>query len=219
MPGATTKRSVEWRKLVEEVAEEQRLAVLLQADHRVELGGGLVRKHRLQEGDVGRRHLHVDEEVRAVRREQQRELESDRSAAHRRSSRPSRPCLIGHGERQHLQAVDDAPDDVGGAVAEERAVEDLDLQAGGRDERPRRAAAERAQHVAKVAAEILEAAASKRRSSTMSISACRSPLAARIVAAVGRRIGVEVLGRHRRPHEQEAVVEVACGAGACTTPS
>ena len=75
MPGATMKSVGRVLEVMQEVAEEERLALLLQADHRVELGlrcarGTIV----LQERDVGRRHLHVDQEVRAVGREQQRDL-------------------------------------------------------------------------------------------------------------------------------------------------
>ena len=36
----------------------------------------------------------------------------------------------------------------------------------------------------------------------------RAPLLQRIVAAVRRRVGLDVLGGHRRPHEDEAIVEV-----------
>ena len=47
---------------------EQVLAGLLQSDHRVQLGRSLVGRHRAQEVDVRRRHFHVDQEIRAVRR-------------------------------------------------------------------------------------------------------------------------------------------------------
>ena len=112
-----------------------------------------------------------------------------------------------HGERAHVEAVDDAADDVRGPVAEERAAEHLDLQARRGDERPRHRATERAQQVAQVAAEILEAALEAQVEHDVDQRMAQAA-AARVVAAVGRRVGVEVLGRDGGPHEQEAVVEV-----------
>ena len=50
----------------------------------------------------------------------------------------------------------------------------------------------------------------------MSISACAQALLQRIVAAVGRRVGVDVLGGNRRPDEDEPVVEIRRGAAIFT---
>ncbi len=49
---------------------------------------------------------------------------------------------------------------------------------------------------------------SRRKSRTMSISALRAALLDRVIAAIGRRVGVDVLGGHRRPDEDEPVVEI-----------
>ena len=61
-------------EVVQEVAIEQRLALLLQSDHRVQLGDAALGSDLMQERHVRRRHLHVDEKVGPVGREQQRNL-------------------------------------------------------------------------------------------------------------------------------------------------
>ena len=53
-------------EVMEKIAEEQRLSLLLQADHRVELGFGAHRHHAAQERHVRRGHLHVDQKIRPV---------------------------------------------------------------------------------------------------------------------------------------------------------
>ncbi len=75
------------------------------------------------------------------------------------------------------------------------------------NERPRHLATKRAQQIAQVPAKILEAALEAQVEDDVDE---RMPKAAsaRIVAAVGRRVGVEILGRDGGPHEQEAIVEV-----------
>ncbi len=206
MPGRVLEAVGRVPQVLQEVAEEQRLAVLLQADDRVELRRGLVREHRAQELDRRRRHLHVDEEVGAVRREQEREL-------HRIGEQridvelASRRVADRDGERVGLHAVDDAPDDVGRAVAEEQARQHLDLEVRLEAERPRQARPERAEHVGEVAAEVAEAALEAEVEDQVDDGRAQAALA-RVVRAIGGQVGVEVLGRHRGPHEQRAVVEV-----------
>jgi hypothetical protein len=74
MPGAMRKRSVLWRRCEQEVAVEQRLALLGQAQRVVELGARLARHQAAQELHVGRRNLHVDHEVGAREAEQDQQL-------------------------------------------------------------------------------------------------------------------------------------------------
>ena len=79
---------------------------------------------------------------------------------------------------------------------------------GFQPERPRAAPAERGEDVAQVATEVgeppLEPAVEHDVDQRMA-----QPLLQGVIAAVRRRIGVDVLGRHHRPHEYETVVEVA----------
>ncbi len=113
-----------------------------------------------------------------------------------------------HDERIRLRAVDDAPDDVRRLVAEERRREHLDLMIGLEPERPRKAAAERGQHVAQIGAEIREPALEREVEHDVDQRVAQA-LLQRVVAAIGGRIGVDVLGGDRRAHEDEAVVVVA----------
>ena len=53
-------------EMVQKVAEEKRLALLLQSDHGVELGFGSLRNDLVQEVDVGRGYFHVHQKVGAV---------------------------------------------------------------------------------------------------------------------------------------------------------
>ena len=208
------------REMVQEVAVEEVLAGLLQPDHRVQLGRGLVGQHHAQEVDVRRRHFHVDEEVRAVGGEQERELDVvhqqrvDVQAAVggvlQRAPRTGASCM----------PLTTRPDGIRRLVAEEQRRQHLDLVVRLEAIRPRRAARGRPRAgCARSRAEVREAASRSPKSSTMSISAWRSAVRQRVVAAVRGRVGFDVLGGHRRAHEDEAVVEVRRGAGSCTTPS
>ncbi len=53
-------------EMVQKVAEEKGLALLLQPDHRVELGLGSLRNDLVQEVDVGRGYFHVHQKIGAV---------------------------------------------------------------------------------------------------------------------------------------------------------
>ena len=57
-------------EVLQEVAIEERLALLPESEHRVQLGARTRRRDVEQELDVTRRHLHVDHEVRARQREE-----------------------------------------------------------------------------------------------------------------------------------------------------
>ena len=198
-------------QVVQEVAVEERLALLGQPDHRVELRRRLVRQQRAQEVDVRRRRFHVDEEVGAREREQRghqvrrekRRVEVELSA---------RIAQDRHRQRRDARAVDDAADDVGALVAEEQRRQDLDLAIGFEVPGPpeRFAAAMRFAHGThdepQVALDVFPAA---RQPDVDDDLAQRLAQARRgVVAAVGRRVRVHVVGRHAGPHEDELVAEV-----------
>ena len=192
--------------MVQEVAEEQRLALFLQADHRVQLGLGALRDDLVQECHVRRRHLHVDEKIRPIGREQQRDLfpvEQQRIEVQLAVG----AMLDRDREGMRLEAIDDAADDVRGAVAEEQARQHLNLVIGLEPEWPREAAPERGKQVRQVAAEVGEAAVEPEVEDDVDQRMAQAVLA-RVVRAVRRRVGVDVLGRHRRTHEQATVVEI-----------
>ena len=77
-----------------------------------------------------------------------------------------------------------------------------------RHERPRKVLANRLQQPAGVAVQVAERIAQAEVAQDARDGRTQA-LLRRIVAAVGRRIGVDVLGRQRRAHEQEIVVIVA----------
>ena len=106
-----------------------------------------------------------------------------------------------------MDAVDDAADDVRRLVAEERRRQHLDLVVGLEHERPREALAERGQHVREIAPEVGEAPLESEVEHDVDQRVAQA-LLQRVVAAVRRRIGVDVLGGDRRAHEDELVVEV-----------
>ena len=103
---------------MQEVAKEERLALLLQSDHRVKLGLGAHRYHAVQELHVRGRHFHVDQKIRAVGREQQCDIVGiDEQRVEVES--PLVVVLDRDHERPEMVAVDDAADDVRGPVAKE----------------------------------------------------------------------------------------------------
>jgi hypothetical protein len=184
-------------EMVEKVAEEQRFPLLLQTDHRVELRLGAHRRHLPQEGDVRRRHLHVHQEVRAVGREQQCDvLRFHQQGVHVELA--TGVALDRNHERVHVKPVDDAADDVGRAVAEEQRGEHLELVVRLEHERAREPRPERGEEVAQVAAEIGERAIEPEVEDDVD-QCVPQAVRPRIVRAVRRRIGVDVLGRHRGP--------------------
>ena len=142
MPGRDDELVARMLEVVEEVAVEEVLAALLEANHRVELGRGLVGQDRAEEVDVRGRHFHVHEKVRAVGREQDREV----GVVHQQrvEVEPSlRVVLDRHDERIGVDPVDDAADDVCGLVPDERRGQHLDLVVRLEPERPRKPAADR----------------------------------------------------------------------------
>ena len=194
-------------QVVVEVAVETGLALFLQADHRVEIARRLGRHHAAQEAHVGRRHFHVDQEVGPVEAEQHvdvRLLEQDGV-----EEEPPRLVLQHRDhERVLVVAVDHLADHVGRLVAVERGGEHLHLVVR---LRLGPLAAEIAQHQFAhppyVAFEVGEGQRPVEIEQDL-----RERLAhrrvARVVAAVRRRVGLEVLGRRGRAEEDEVVVEV-----------
>src|SRR3546814_5610790 len=62
------------RQVVQEVAVEKGLALLLQAYGRVDLGFGLARQQGIQKMHIGRRRFHVDQEVGPRKAEQRAQV-------------------------------------------------------------------------------------------------------------------------------------------------
>ena len=61
-------------QVMQVITIKKRLALLLQAQHRVELALGLVRDQRSQKLHPGTGHFHIDDEVSARKAEQQLNL-------------------------------------------------------------------------------------------------------------------------------------------------
>src|SRR6185503_4083403 len=87
-------------------------------------------------------------------------------------------------------------------------IQHLDLQIGVRARRPREMAAQRAHDAAQVALAVLPRVLQVEAAGDGAQRAAQT-LAQRVIAAEGRRLALEVLGRHRRAPEDELVVVVA----------
>ncbi|MCY1306482.1 hypothetical protein D9M70_563460 [compost metagenome] len=128
--GRDVERVARMGQVMQEVAVEQRLALLLQADHGVELGLGLARQQAGQEVHHRGRRFHVDQEVGAGEAEQGAQVV-------RAQQQGIQPDLAGriarerHGERIHRGLIDQAADDVGALVAEEQRTQRVDLAIAG----------------------------------------------------------------------------------------
>ena len=214
MPGAMRKRSLEWRRCVQEVAVEQVLAVLLQAERVVDLGARLARHQRAQELHVGAGDFHVDHEVGAREAEQDQQLVL---VEHRGVDGQLAALGVQDGQRErHLGvAVDDLAHQVGALVAVEQRGQHLDLEIGAQrpvDHRQADVRAQRGQHMVDVAVQVLELALQLEVVDDAQQGLAHR-FARRVVGAVGGpRAGLvvlDVLGAHRRAHEDEVVAEVA----------
>jgi hypothetical protein len=210
MPGAMRKRSVLWRRCVQEVAVEQRLALLGQAQRVVELGARLARHQAAQELHVGRRNLHVDHEVGAREAEQDQQLIL--SIEQRIDHELARGRMQdGQCERQFLKAVDHLAHHIRTLVPVEQAGQHLDLEVGAKVLVIEQAH-QHLVHGQGVALEILEI-------DTQAEVTHHAPelvedgVAARVVGTVGgaagRVLGLDVLGADGRAHEDEVVLEIA----------
>ena len=192
-------------QVLPQLADEQRLPLLAEPDHRVELGARAHRRHRPQELDVARRHLHVDLEVGARGGEEDVDLlavEQDRV------EREPAVRVVQHrdDERQLVVAVDHLAEDVRGLVPVEGRAEHLHLVVR-LDVRPRRQLVERREHAVEVGVEVGERARPAEVCEDLLEAGARTALG-RVVAAVDRRVGLDRLGRDRRAHEHQVVVRV-----------
>ena len=201
---------------MQEVAVEKGLALLLQTHHRVQLARRLVGKDRVQEFDVSRRRLHVDEEVGAGERKQRRDRIGRQQqrididlAAHIAQERDR--------DRHDARAVQEAPDQVGALVAVEQVRQDLDLavlldverpaqRGGGAGGRAMRLA-DRADHPSDVAFDVDERRCQPDVDHDLAQRVAQAR-GGRVVAAIGRRVRIHVVGRNTRSHEDERVVEI-----------
>ena len=194
-------------EVVEQVTEKQRLALLAEPEHRVQLGAGARRCHPSQELDVPGRHLHVDHEVRAREREQHVDL---LVLQHDRVEHESALAVMEHGheERQLVMTVDDLPEHVGGLVAVEGRAEHLDLVVG-LEMLPHlcRTPVEGREEMVEILSEVAERPAPPEIEED-ALEAIAQAAGARVVAAVDRRVGIDVLGRDRRAHEDKIVVRI-----------
>jgi hypothetical protein len=198
-------------QVVQEVAVEQRLALLGQAQRVVELGARLARHQAAQELHVGRRNLHVDHEVGAREAEQDQQVVLANSA-HRSQLARGRVVQDGQRKRQLLKAVDDLAHQVGALVAVEQAGQHLDLEVGAQ-----------VPVLEQAHQRLVHGSVSRSRSSKSTLQAevttstaphlVEHGVAARVVGAVGGAAGrvvvLDVLGADGRPHEDEVVLEIA----------
>ena len=189
--------------MLEQVAVEERLTLLAEPDQRVKVGPCPRRRHRPQELDVTRRHIHVDHEVGAREREENADpllLEHDRVER-------KLPVLVvedGDDERQLFVPVHDLAEHVGRLVPVEGRAEHLDLVVR-LEVRPR--LTERPQEQVDVALEVAEGPAPAEVAEEPR-EALPLPVDVRVVAAVDRRVGGDLLRRDGGADEDEVVVRV-----------
>src|SRR5690606_25857222 len=114
------------RQVVQEVAVEQRLALLLQADRAVELGLGFARHERGQEVYVSGGRFHVDQKIRACEAEQRAQVvfsQQEGVDIHM----AGRAAQQGDGKRVGGALIDEPAYGIGALVAKEQTVQHLDL--------------------------------------------------------------------------------------------
>ena len=198
----------------EEVAVEEVLAVLLQAERAVELVARLARHQAAQELHVGARHLHVDHEVGA------REAEDDQQLVLAEQRRvDDEPARLAVQQRQAHRdlgvAVDHLGDDIGALVAEEERTQHLDLEVGAQQplaDGQLQVRLQRLEHGVHVARQVLELALELEVVDDAD-QRLAQVLARGVVGAVGRQgsglVVLDVLGADGRAHEDELVAEVA----------
>ena len=197
-------------QVVEKVAVEDVLALLLQTERVVDLRARLSRHQRAQEGHVRARHFHIDHEVGAG------EAEDQLQVVFAEQRRVDQQLLVGavhdrQRERRLDEAVDDLADDVGALVAEEQRRQHLDLEVGAQPE-VGQLRFEGGQHMADVARQVFELALQLEVADD-ALDRFAQRLARRVVGAVGRRrsgfVVFDVFGADGGAHEQEVVPEVA----------
>lgn len=113
--------------MLQVIAVERRLALFLQAQHRVQLAARLARQDGAQELHVGGRHFHIHHEVGAREREQDLDLLAFRQHGVEHELAVA-VVQDRHDECQLLLAVDRLADNVSALVTEEEARQDLELR-------------------------------------------------------------------------------------------
>ncbi len=194
-------------QVLQQVAIEERLALLAEPEHRVQLGARPRRGHVAQEVDVAGRHLHVDHEIRARQREEDVDL---LRVEHDRVQRQPAGVVAKHrhDEGPLLVAVDDLAEHVGGLVPVEGRAEDLNLVVPlEMCPHSARVLVEVAHEEVEIAVEIGERPAPAEVEED-GLEACAQAPVVRVVAAVDRRIGFDVLGRDCGAHEDQVVVGI-----------
>src|SRR6266542_2644621 len=192
-------------QVMPEVAYEQRLALAGEADRRIELGARPCRHDRLQEMDVARRHVHVDEEVGAREREEDVDallLEQDRVER----ERAGLVVQDGDDERRLVVSVHNLADDVRGLVPVEGGAQHLQLKVRCGNGLAV-VLAQRVQDVLDVPLEVCERPAPAEVVKDLYERRVQPRLRG-VVAAVRRRIGGDVLRRDRRAQEHQVVMDV-----------
>ena len=193
----------------QEVAVEQVLAVLLQANGVVQLGARLARHQRTQKLHIGRGHGHVDHEISP------REAEQGQQVVFTEQGRIDVEATLGvvqdgDGKRQAAKTIDHLAHDVRAFVAVEQRGQHLDLEIGAQANMPD-LLDERLVHELDVALEVIERHAQLVIDHNL-LEHAQQVLACRVVGAerpvtIGLVV-VDVLGGHRRPHEDEIVAVV-----------
>ncbi len=189
-----------------QVPVEHVLALLLQAEHGVDLVAALAGHDRGQEVHEAGGHLHVHHEVGPVQAEQRQQH------AHVEQDGVDEQAAVGvvqhrHRERVFLAAVDRPADHVGALVAVEGRGKHLDLEVRFGPGPFAEMALHGVEQVADVAVQVGERAVPAEVQKDLPQRRLHA-VAQRVVAAVGGRIRFDVIGRDGRPEEDEVVVEI-----------
>src|SRR6185295_7981356 len=194
-------------QMMQEITVEKRLALFLQAEHGVDLSRRFVRQQPLEELNVTRRDLHIHHEIGAAESEQdgqmggveQDSIEIKTAVAVAQDRDRKRDLSI---------AVDDLADGVGALVTKKQRSQYLNLVIRLEQDRPSKMFPDSAQQPAGVAIQVAKGIAQAEIAQNPR-NRCAQAIPGGVVAAIGGRIGIYVLGCQRRAHEQEIVVVIA----------
>ncbi len=194
-------------QVIDEIAEEHRLALLAEAEHDIQLGVGLVGQDGAQELDVAGRHFHIDHEIGPRQRKEQADppgIEEDGV------KKELAAVVMDDGNREGVfgGAVDRLADDVGGLVAVEGGTQHLNLEVHLARRHALQIAANGVIDVVGVALEVGEWSLPLEIPDDLADRAAQAILH-RVVAAVGGRdVGFDILGGQGRANEHEIVAEI-----------
>ncbi len=189
-----------------QVAEKHGLALLSQAEHGIELGTRLGGHDRAQKLHVAGWHLHVHHEIGAREREQHSYppgIEDDRIQI----QLSFRRVQDRYSERVFHSAIDRLADHIGSFVAIEGRVEYLNLQVCLPWGNAAQMGGDASQDIVDVAVQIFELPIPIEIDEHLRDRHAKSGLVG-IVASIGGRVRLDILGRHGRPDENEIVVEI-----------